>query len=523
MGAERRTYPPPPGRSPVTGDEQVDPEEGLGRRAASGVLWLTAQKWVIRASGFVTLVVLTHQVAPKDFGVVAAAMSVIPLVYFLSDLGFSTYLLQADEVDQRSLSTAFWASLVAGALLSAGLLGVAPLLADAFGLPELAPVLRALVLSVVPTVLAAVPMALLRRAMAFRVVALQALVASLLAQVVAVAVALLGGGVWALVSQLVVTQWVVALLAWGRVRWLPSFTVSGRLFARMASFGVKVSGFDLLGTTRMLLENWIIAVTLGPTALGLLNVAQRLVQVAQELVAASLVPVSTVVFAQVRGAVDRLRTSYLKALGLAYAMVSPVMILLVVTAPVLIPLLFGGKWRASVPPAQALAVAGIITLGAMLDHGLFYGLGRPGAWLGYAVVVDTATVATTAVAVRWGLVGVAVGFVVVATLATVARWVLVSRVMGMSVPTVARPFVTVLVPTAITTAVGLLAMNGLDGLDSPALEVALCGLVVAIVDLALLRVLAVGIIRDALGVLPLPARPAAAIRRLLRLDLLEPA
>ena len=144
-------------------------------------------------------------------------------------------------------------------------------------------------------------MALLRRAMAFRVVALQALVASLLAQVVAVAVALLGGGVWALVSQLVVTQWVVALLAWGRVRWLPSFTVSGRLFARMASFGVKVSGFDLLGTTRMLVENWIIAVTLGPTALGLLNVAQRLVQVAQELVAASLVPVSTVVFAQVRG------------------------------------------------------------------------------------------------------------------------------------------------------------------------------------------------------------------------------
>jgi len=51
---------------------------------------------------------------------------------------------------------------------------------------------------------------------------------------------------------------------------------------------------------------------------------------------------------------------------------------------------------------------------------------------------------------------------------------------------------------------------------------ALCGLVVAIVDLALLRVLAAGIIRDALGVLPLPARPAAAIRRLLRLDL-EPA
>ena len=242
-----------------------------------------------------------------------AAMSVIPLVYFLADLGFSTYLLQADEVDQRSLSTAFWASVSAGAILSVGLLGAAPLLADAFDLPELAPVLRALVLAVVPTVLAAVPMALLRRAMAFRAVALQALGASLLAQVVAITVALLGGGVWALVSQLVVTQWVVAVLAWRRAGWLPSFTVSGRLFAEMASFGVKVSGFDLLGTTRMLVENWIITVTLGPTALGFLNIAQRLVQVAQELIAASLVPVSTVVFAKVRDAVQRLGTSYLKA------------------------------------------------------------------------------------------------------------------------------------------------------------------------------------------------------------------
>lgn len=491
--------------------------EGLGRRAASGVLWLTAQKWAIRASGFVTLIILTHQVAPRDFGVVAAAMSVIPLVYFLSDLGFSTYLLQADRVDRRSLSTAFWASLAAGTLLSVGLLAVAPLLAEAFGLPDLALVLRTLVLAVVPTVLAAVPLALLRRAMDFRAVAVQALVASLLAQVVAVVVALLDGGVWALVSQLVVTQWVVALLAWRRARWLPSLTISGRQFAHMASFGVKVSGFDLLGTSRMLVENWIITVTLGPTALGFLTIAQRFVLVAQELIAASLVPVSTVVFAKVRESADRLRTSYLKALGVAYAMVSPLMILLVVTAPALVPLLFGEQWRASVPPAQALAVAGILTLGAMLDHGLFYGLGRPGAWLVLAVFVDTATVATTAVAVQWGLLGVALGFVAVAAVATVARWVLVSRVMGMGITTVARPFLTVLVPTTATLAGGLLLMNALDGVLDPPARVVVVGLAVVVANLVLLRVFAGHIIGDALGLLPVPKRVSDPVRTFLRL------
>src|SRR3954447_7283394 len=132
----------------------VQEQEHLGKRAAAGFLWLAAQKWAVRVSGFATLVVLTHQVSPHDFGVVAAAMTVIPIVYLLSDLGFSTYLLQTDDIDEDNLSTAFWTSVAAAVVLSAGLALVAPLLAMAFQIPELADVLRVLVFAVVPTVLA---------------------------------------------------------------------------------------------------------------------------------------------------------------------------------------------------------------------------------------------------------------------------------------------------------------------------------------------------------------------------------
>jgi O-antigen/teichoic acid export membrane protein len=496
-------------------DERPAADDQLGTRAASGVLWLAAQKWVVRASGIVTLAVLTRHVSPQEFGVVAAAMAVMPLVYLLADLGFSTYLLQTDELDQRSLSTAFWASVAAGAALSALLVGTAPLLATGFRIPELAQVLRALVLAVVPTVLAGVPLALLRRRMAFRAIAVQGLVAALLAQAAAVAVALGGGGVWALVAQLVVTQWVIGVLAWRSARWLPSLMLSPRQFRAMAAFGVHVSGVDVVATLRNLAESWIVALALGTPALGLLNIGQRLVQVAQELTAASLVPVSTVVFAKVRETADRLRGTYLKALGVAYAVVSPVMILIVVTAPVSIPLLFGGQWGGSVLPAQALAFAGIVTLGAMLDHGLFYGLGRPGSWLAYAVVVDAATVATTAVAVRWGLAGVAVGFVAVAVAATVARWVLVGRLLALPLGPMARPFLTVLVPTTVSVVVGSVVLGAVSGTGRlPTL--ALSGAATLAVYLVLLRLVAGGIVRDALSVLPVPERHARRVGRWLR-------
>jgi O-antigen/teichoic acid export membrane protein len=500
-------------------EQQVPAGEQLGRQAASGVLWLAAQKWAVRVSGFATLIVLTRTVSVHDFGVVAAAMTVIPMVYLLSDLGFSTYLLQTDHIDQHSLSTAFWTSVAAGALLSGGLWALAPLLAEAFRTPDLAPVLRALVLSVVPTVLAGVPLAMLRRSMRFRSVAVQALIAAVLAQVVAVVVALQGGGVWALVSQLVVSQWVIAVLAWRSARWLPSLWLSPRLFGRMATFGLRVSAVDLVATTRMWAESWIITVSLGTTALGLINIAVRLVQVAQELTAASLVPVSTVVFAKVRESTERLRGTYVKALGVAYAVVSGMMTLIVVTAPVLIPLLFTDKFRHSVAPAQALSIAGIITLGAMLDHGLFYGLGRPGAWLAYAVVVDAATVATTAVAVRWGIAGVAVGFVFVAVLATAARWVLVGRLVGMRSRAVARPFVTVMVPTALTMVVGTVVLRAVSDWGMPFAQLAVTSAATVVVDVVLLRLLAGGVVRDAMSVLPVPDRYTIRVARLLRLPL----
>lgn len=500
------------------GTDRTPTGGGLGTQVASSVLWLVAQKWAVRVSGFVTLIVLARLLSPLEFGIVAAAMTVIPMVYLLADLGFSTYLLQAEEVDQESLSTAFWASAAAGVVLSAGLVAVAPLVALAFRSPQLADVLRALVLAIVPTVLGAVPLSLLRRAMEFRQVALQGLVAAVLAQVVAVGSAVAGAGVWALVSQVVVTQWTITVLAWRAAAWRPSLRVSPSQFRRMTAFGLRVSSVDLVAMVRIWAEGWIITVTLGTPAFGLLNIAQRLVQTAQELTAASLVPVSTVVFAKVRTSRERLVSTYVKALGVSYGVVSPIMIAILVTAPLLIPLMFGEEWRASAGPAQVLAVAGIIVLGAMLDHGLFYGLGRPGTWLAYSVVVDSVTVATTALAVRWGLSGVALGFACVAVAATVARWMLVSRMLALPVAVVTRPFRIVLVPTAAAAAVGLLVLDGLSGVEWPIVTVVLSAGTALAANLILIRLLAASVLRDALGILPVPARYANRLRSLLRLD-----
>ena len=161
----------------------------IGRSAAVGALWLTGQKWIVRLSGFVTVAILTRFIAPEEFGAVAAASAVTPFIMLLADLGLSTYIVQADDLDSRTLSTGFWFSALAGITLSGCMALAAPLLADAFNAPSSTNIMRGMALSVLLVVVATVPSALLRRRMQFRLLAIQATIAGIAAQTVAVVLA----------------------------------------------------------------------------------------------------------------------------------------------------------------------------------------------------------------------------------------------------------------------------------------------------------------------------------------------
>jgi O-antigen/teichoic acid export membrane protein len=467
--------------------DQASPPEGLGRRAAAGAVWMTAQKWVTRLTGLATVAILTRILAPADFGIVAAASTILPLVYLLSDLGFSSYVVQVDRTDQRMLSTGFWFSATIGALLCLVLVAAAPLIAVVYRLPALVPVLRVMTVSVGLAALASVPTALLKRKMAFRALALQGSAAAVVGQVVAVVMTLAGAGVWALVAQTVVAQAVTTAAAWVNARWQPSLMFSRPEFSHMIRFGGQVVGVDLIAFTRTWAETVIVSFALGAVGLGYLAIAQRLIAVVQDVGAVALVQVSQVTFAKVRETPERLRNAYLRALTLSYAAVAPLLTFVAVAAGLIVPLLFGSQWGMSVAVAQGLAVAGILTLGAMVDQGLFYGCGKPGRWFWYALVIDAATVATTAVAVRFGLIGVAIGFVGVAFVATVARWVLVGRLLAAPVRMVAGPSGGIALPVCVSAAAGFGVMLALQPFPR-LVAVVLVGLTVLVVHLVGVRV-----------------------------------
>lgn len=468
-------------------------------RAASGVFWLTAQKWTIRLLGIVTIAVLTRLLSPEDFGTVAAASTVLPFFYLLADLGFAAYIVQVAKTDRRMLSTAFWFSLGAGTVLCATLLALSPLFGAVFHDDGVVPVLQALSLCVIFAAVGSVPTALLRRDMRFGTLAWQGAIGAAIAQVVALVVAFSGWGVWALVAQTLVASAVSTALAWTAARWRPSFAFSASEFRTMSTFGGQVLGVEFVAMLRAWGEAAVIAATLGVAALGYMNIALRLVQVVQDLTGSAIVPVSHVAFAKIRESPDRLRSAYLRALRLTYFALSLPLTVLAVTAPLILPIVFGDGWEPSYRVAQILALAGTLSVGAWLDHGLFYGVGRPGVWFVYAVIIDGITFGTTAFLAHYGLVAIAWGFLAVCVVATVSRWFITARVLHTRPRALSGPFMYLVVAVGTSAAVGWAVVSVTSSLPVWT-RLILTAISVSIVHLVVTRVISPRVIPDALVV-----------------------
>lgn len=440
---------------------------------------MTAQKWFSRIFGMVTIGILARLLDASDFGLVAVALSVVPFMYLLADLGFSAYLIQAKNPTETDYSTAFTYSVVSGAALAVAMGASGPFLESLLDAPGAAAVMWGLAPAVLATACSAVPIARLRREMRFRVLALQSLAAGVVGQVAAIVLAILGFGVWALVVQTLVTQSLILVLAWIAAGWRPTVGFSAVEFRRMFRFGASVVGVEAIAVIRLWAENAIVAAVLGLTGLGFLTIAQRLIQVAQDLTATAITPVSSVVFAYIRDDLGRLAAAYSRAQSMIYAIVIPAMIVITITAPSLIALLFGEKWSQSVVPAQALALAGILTVGASLDHGLLYGMGSPGRWFAYSVVIDGITVITTATLASHGLTAVAIGFLGVALIATVVRWPLVAGRLQMPCIKIAGPFGRAILLAVLLAGVGWVANYAVSGFPD-LIKVVIVGVVVAL-------------------------------------------
>jgi lipopolysaccharide exporter len=499
-----------PGSSQVPDQDAGDRGE-FSRLAVGGVFWQGLAFMLGRGFTLVATVVLARLLTPDDFGLVALALVFITFAEYASDLGVSQALVYLPR-KPRTSDAALAISIASGAVLCAAGVAAAPLVAGFFDEPEVAPMFQVLSGALLIGAVRQVPDALLRRELLFRKRATAEVSRAVAQGVVSIVLAAGGLGAWAIVWGYVAGSVAWCVAAWLLAGYRPSrqfWRVTGSDVRPLFGFGAPAAAQGLLASLIFDIDYVIVGKMLGSEALGSYTLAFRLPQLLIINVFFVLSAVAFPMFSRAREERGRLERGYLTSVRLqaTYGVAAGVGLFL--TAPLVVPVVFGDKWDAAIAPLEGLALyAAFRSLGAGAVD-VYKGIGRPGLAAAVALGRFAVLVPALLVAAQYGIAEVAWTQAGLALAFAAGMQGVACRVVGLSLTQLVRAL-----RPALIVAAGIILGTGpavwwLPGPEGLRLAIALVGGAAA--GFAALWIAAPEFLRDTRALLTRRKRPPAVV------------
>jgi O-antigen/teichoic acid export membrane protein len=388
--------------------------EELRAAAVSGIRWSSIARPTTEIIQLASLVVLAHLIAPAEFGYYAVALIAQEVAYVLVAGGVSSALIQRKVLDREHLQSGMALGLLGGLGLA-----VLTLLTAIFVITPVFGARTALFVEILaPLCLIAgastVPMATLSRRLAFRRLSEIEVLNTLVRVIVCVSLAVAGLGGEALV--LGALAGAITTLAIASLSAPPPLPRLHRRAAReLLDYGLPVSMAAVGWVGFSNVDYAIIGARLGALQTGLYFRAYTLAVEYQSKVSVVMTQVGFPVLSRTRSAAE-LADMHRQMVRLLTILLFPLLVLLAITAPVLVPFLFGHQWAGAVVPVQILAVGGASTLVIDSVGTVLMARGRTRALLGFGMAHFFTYGLAVFLVVPLGIAAVAVAAAVVHTL-----------------------------------------------------------------------------------------------------------
>jgi O-antigen/teichoic acid export membrane protein len=357
----------------------------IGSKIANGTVWTAAETWGQQATLFVVFVALARLLDPHTIGLAALAL-VAPIILAVPvTRGIPDAIIQRPNIDSAHLDSAFWLLAGAGAALSALVVLLAGPIAYVFGQPVIEELVRFTGLIVFIQSLAGVPIAILKRHLNFRVLAMRTLCATIISGVVGIGLALEGYGVWSLVwMQLTkcTVELVVLLLG---TAWRPRLRFSRAHCDELFGFAWPIVGCSLWSYVNDELPKIALGAFLGPNAVGIYAVARRPLELLSSVFLAPITGMAMPAMARLQGDRDKVDQFFDGSIRVVTVLGFPAFIGLAAIAPDAVPLIFGEQWAGSVVAVQILLLLGLVRTVDSICAGTVLALGHSGLILKFNI------------------------------------------------------------------------------------------------------------------------------------------
>lgn len=334
----------------------------LKEQAVHGVKWTTVSTVVTTVCQYVKLAILAHLLTTTDFGLMGMVMVIVGFAQAFADMGISNAIIYRQDSTQDELSSLYWLNIAAGIIVAGVVVAVTPLIVRFYHEPRLTSLIywTSLVFLIIP--LGQQFQMLLQKSLKFNRLAVVEMCAAIMGATVAITTAFLGFGVMSLIWGLIAESATKSLLFLieGWKKWRPGLHFNRKDLKGYLSFGIYQMGDRSLDFYNSNIDYILIGRFLGPNALGIYTLAYQLIVTPLVRLNPIITKVAFPVFAKRQSEDDVLRRAFKEVSKMIALVAMPILVAIAATAPVLVPVVFGSKWKSAITVIQILVILGIL-------------------------------------------------------------------------------------------------------------------------------------------------------------------
>lgn len=215
-------------------------------RFRTAVIWNGLSQAGQSGVQFLSTVILARLLTPSDFGIIGIVTIFMTIGTMMVDSEMGGALLRKRDVTQTDYSTLFFYNFGISIFIYGVLFGIAPLISDFYGKPDLTIIIRIISLTVIVHAFRVVQQIMIFRELDFKSYAIISVSSGLLSLGVAIILAMNGAGYWALVMQYILGAFFMVIFMIMKNRFFPSFVFSKESFKYQFDFGIKLLCSDLV-------------------------------------------------------------------------------------------------------------------------------------------------------------------------------------------------------------------------------------------------------------------------------------
>ena len=384
-------------------------EHTLSQSIRSGLLWNFGSQIMIRILSLGVGILMARILMPEDFGIVAAALVVWQMIALLGQMGLSAKLIQQQENIPEYANATFWMNIIVNLIIAVIAVIVSPFAASFYKNPDSIPIIEILAAGFVLSAIGNTHYTLLQKRMAFKSLSVVDISLSLLNKLVAVGMVLSGCGFWSLILPELFIRPIRIFALWWLEPWRPKFNLGLEHWKDIFKFGKFVFGTTIIRYLNINGDYLITGKVLGTASLGLYQFGYELANWPIKNIVWVFGRVMFPAFAHLQNDIKEMQRVYLKVAETISIITFPFLFGLASVADLLIPVVYGDKWRPAVLPMKIIIMFTTVRSIATLGGNILMALGLPEREFKMNAYQVIPVLAAVLIGSRFGIVGVAAG------------------------------------------------------------------------------------------------------------------